>query len=189
MDTLMNKQAKRLIVLAVGIIVSTHAAQTQTTNSINMSIASDREPPGSTTSTFIDHKSNTVIYSNSVSGSNWTLKINYPPPPIALPYTYKDADTGIIFYVESDGHHVAALDKNGTILWFKQPALDGNLPPYSATRPQPNPLIVWFGALTENQSERLKKTGSGKFIGISFSSRQFGVLDVKNGDFTFQGQD
>jgi hypothetical protein len=81
------------------------------------------------------------------------------------------------------------LDKDGKILWCRQPALDGNLPPYSPTRPQPNPSIIWFGALTENQSERLKKTGSGKFIGISFGSRQAGVLDVKNGDFTFQGQD
>jgi hypothetical protein len=187
----MNNQVKQnlsLAVLTVGIIVSAPHAQAQTTNSINKSIGSDREPPGSTTSTVIDHKNDTVIYSNSVSGSNWTLKINHPPPPITFPYTYKDADTGIIFYIESDGHHVAALDKDGKILWCRQPALDGKLPPYSEIHPRPNPLIVWFGALTKNQSERLKNTGSGKFIGISFNSRQAGMLDVKNGDFTFQGQ-
>jgi hypothetical protein len=38
-------------------------------------------------------------------------------------------------------------------------------------------------------NERLKNTGSGKFIGIRFNSRQGGVLDMKNGDFTFWGQD
>jgi hypothetical protein len=43
--------------------------------------------------------------------------------------------------------------------------------------------------LTEPQSAGLQKTGSGKFVGISFNSRQAGVLDLKTGDFTFQGQD
>ncbi|MGO8930585.1 MAG: hypothetical protein ACLQU3_27325 [Limisphaerales bacterium] len=102
--------------------------------------------------------------------------------------SYRDSNSGTIFYLESDGHHVVALDREGKVLWCRQPALDGNLPPYSKMQPRANPLIVWIGALSENEKERLKNTGSGKFIGISFNSRQAGVLDVKSGDFTFQGQ-
>jgi hypothetical protein len=102
--------------------------------------------------------------------------------------TYRDPDSGTIFYVESDLHHVVALDKDGKVLWCRQPALDGNLPPYSKSHPRSNPSISWIGALRESDRERLKNSGSGKFIGISFNSRQAGMLDVKNGDFTFQGQ-
>src|ERR1017187_2116399 len=192
MKIAMKTQANKitvLLILAVGVVVSSHTAQAQTTNSINTSIGLDREPPGSTTLTFIDHKNDTVIYSNSVSGSNWTLKINYPPPAITFPHIYKDEDTGIIFYIESDGHHISALDKEGQILWCSRPAKDRNLPPYSEMQPHLNPSIVWIGGLREKERERLKKIGSGKSIGVSFSSRQAGFIDVKTGDFTFQGQD
>lgn len=183
----MNCSAKtitHMALLVVGLMGVAPAGRAESTNSVD----SDREPPGSRTLTYIDHTNNTVVYSNSVSHSNWTLKINSPPPPITYPYSYKDPNTGIVFYVESDGHHVAALDQNGKILWCRQPALDGNLPPYSETRPQPNPLIIWIGALTKSQSDRLKTKGSGKFVGVAFRSRQAGVLDVTNGDLTFQGQ-
>lgn len=105
------------------------------------------------------------------------------------PLSYRDAESGIILVVESDRHHVVAVDKDGKILWCRQPATDGNLPPYSQSHPKPNPAIVWIGALTEMQSAGLQKTGSGKFVGISFNSRQAGALDLKTGDFTFQGQD
>ncbi len=124
-----------------------------------------------------------VSSSNAIAQS--TNATNYPRPS----RTYRDPDSGTIFYVESDGHHVVALDKDGKVLWCRQPALDGNLPPYSEIAPRPNPSITWIGALRESERERLKKSGSGKFIGISFNSRQAGVLDLKNGDFTFQGQD
>jgi hypothetical protein len=103
--------------------------------------------------------------------------------------SYRDPDTGIVFSVESDGRHIAAVDRDGKILWRRQPGTDGNLPPYSKTRPQTNPVVTWIGALTKDQSDHLKDTGSGKFIGIGFNSRQGGVVDVKNGNFTFQGQD
>jgi hypothetical protein len=110
--------------------------------------------------------------------------INEPSPSLA----YRDADSGITFSVESDGRQVVATDKDGNILWRRQPGTDGNLPPYMPERPQRNPAITWIGALTTAQSKRLAGEGSGKFIGILFSSRQGGVLDEKNGDFTFEGQ-
>jgi len=106
----------------------------------------------------------------------------------AAPLSYRDPDSGIVVMVESDRHHVVAVDKHGKLLWSRQPATDGKLPPYSKDRPQPNPAITWMGALTARQNTGLQQTGSGKFVGISFNSRQAGAVDLKTGDFTFLGQ-
>jgi hypothetical protein len=157
----------------------------------NNANAADREPPGSTTSTFIDHKNNTVIYSNSVSGSNWTLKINNPPPPIGLPYTYKDRDSGIIFYVESDGRHVTAISPDSKILWSRDPFADAHLEFYRTK----TPCIVFIDEIDKSDEphqwivKTMADKGISKFICITFNSSQFGCLDLKTGDFTFLGQD
>lgn len=96
------------------------------------------------------------------------------------PLICRHAESGILFLVESDRHHVVAVDKDGKILWTRQPATDGKLPPYSETRPCPNPAITWIGASTVPRPNS---------VGISFNSRQAGALDLKTGDFTFLGQD
>jgi hypothetical protein len=106
--------------------------------------------------------------------------------PAAL--SYRDPISGDMIVVENDRHRVLAVDVNGRVLWSRQPATDGKLPPYSPSNPKPNPAIVWIGALAEAQSAGLPKAGD-RFVGISFNSRQAGALDVKTGDFTFQGQD
>jgi hypothetical protein len=114
------------------------------------------------------------------------VTVTRPPAPLS----YRDPDSGIIILVESDRHHVAALDRDGKILWCRQPATDGNLPSYSASRPTHNPPIVWIGSLTAAASTGIQKTGgTNTFAGIRFNSRQGGALDLKNGDFTFLGQD
>ena len=92
------------------------------------------------------------------------------------PLSYRDAESGILFLVESDRHHVVGVDKDGKILWSRQPATDGKLPPYSETRPCLNPAITWIGASTVPRPNS---------VGISFNSRQAGALDLKTGDFTF----
>jgi hypothetical protein len=56
---------------------------------------------------------------NNTSGSNWT--VNGGLVPIALPHTYRDPDSGIIFYVETDGRHVSAINPDGKILWSRDP--------------------------------------------------------------------
>jgi hypothetical protein len=153
-------------------------------------IASDREPPGSTTTTFIDHKNDTVIYSNSVSGSNWTLKINHPSPPIALPHTYRDADSGIIFYVESDGRHVTAISPDAKILWSRDPFADAQLEFYRTKTPS----IVFIDEIDKSDEphqwivKAMARKGITKFVCITFNSSQSGCLDFKTGDFTFLGQ-
>lgn len=98
----------------------------------------------------------------------------------AAPLSYRDAESGITFLVESDRHHVVAVDKDGKTLWNRQPATDGMLPPYSEKSPKLNPTIAWIGASTVPRQNS---------VGITFNSRQAGALDLKTGDFTFLGQD
>ncbi len=94
---------------------------------------------------------------------------------------FKDKESGITFYVESDGRHVAAINAEGKILWHRDPFVEAKLEPYRFERP----VIVWIGQphawMTEGRKE--------KFISISFNSSQFGILDLKTGNFTFLGND
>ena len=100
------------------------------------------------------------------------------------PIAYADAALKTIFYVESDGRHVSAVSFDGRILWTRNPFVDAKLQPYRF----PEPKIVGIGS---SQSLGLRKTPDPKatFIGIEFNSTQFGILNAKNGDFTFMGQD
>jgi hypothetical protein len=97
------------------------------------------------------------------------------------PQAYKDKDSGIIFYVESDGRHVAAISDEGKILWNRDPFVEGKLEAYRVQKPQ----IVFIGKPNESTA----KHHPGKFVAISFNSSQFGLLDFEKGDFTFEGQD
>jgi hypothetical protein len=61
--------------------------------------------------------------------------------PPALPSTYRDPESGTVFYVESDGRHVAAIDRNGKLLWVRNPFVEGGLCPYRSA----HPYIYWIG--------------------------------------------
>ncbi len=102
------------------------------------------------------------------------------------PRTFKDDRTGVLFYVESDGRHVAAINGGGTILWHKDPFVDAGLKPYRTARP----VISYIGKPSDKGMETMKARGKkGPFIGLSYNSSQFGLLDVTTGEFTFLGQD
>jgi hypothetical protein len=102
--------------------------------------------------------------------------------PFSGPQVYKDAGSGTLFYVESDGRHVAAISDKGQLLWIKDPFTDGRLSFYRTRTPQ----IVSIGPASDSA---LGKGEDGKFIAISFNSSQFGLLRIANGDFRFLGQD
>ena len=101
------------------------------------------------------------------------------------PQTYKDADSGVSIYIESDGRHVAAISQDGKVLWHRDPFADAHLRAYRTKQPR----IVWVGQPQKWMIETMSGKGSGKFIGISYDSSQSGVVDIKTGDFTFMGQD
>jgi hypothetical protein len=99
------------------------------------------------------------------------------------PQVYRDTKSGTVFYVESDGRHVAAISKDGKLLWNKDPFKDGRLPLYRTKTPQ----IVYIGAAYD--SVQISKRQRAEFIAISFNSSQFGLLRISDGEFRFLGQD
>jgi hypothetical protein len=97
------------------------------------------------------------------------------------PLAFKDNETGTVFYIESDGRHVAAITSDGKILWIRNPFVDGKLKPYRYE----NPLIVQIGKADVS----IDRQRHGRFLFISFNSTQSGVLNMADGKFTFMGQD
>ena len=95
--------------------------------------------------------------------------------------TFRDKESGITFYVESDGRHLAALDSKGRILWLRDPFSEGKLEPYRSK----HPVIVGMGPPTETMVGKRK----GRYLGIVFDSTQAGILSFETGEFTFLGND
>lgn len=97
------------------------------------------------------------------------------------PQVYKAPGSDVIFYVESDGRQLTAISPTGKILWHRDPFVDAKLKPYRFAKP----VIVFIG----EPDRWMIADKKGQFIGISFNSSQFGIVDVSNGDFLFAGQD
>ena len=102
------------------------------------------------------------------------------PRIVCPPQTYKDSNSGLIFYVESDGRHVTAISPEGKIVWTRNPFEDARLEPYR----NPMPRITWVGPAGERP---LGMTGT--FIFIRFDSSQMGFMNVETGDFRYAGRD
>ena len=105
--------------------------------------------------------------------------------PFHGPQAYKDAGSGVIFYVESDGRHVAAIGPDGKVLWNRDPFSDARLEFYRTKTPR----IVYIGKTSPRNEAYWATNGIPKVIGIAYNSSQFGELDVRTGDFKFHGQD
>src|SRR6185437_8879935 len=68
---------------------------------------------------------------NSPSFADVPLGPGQPGKPLA----YRDKQTGVLLYVESDGRHLAAISPQGELLWVRDPFVDKNLCPYRTARP------------------------------------------------------
>ena len=99
------------------------------------------------------------------------------------PQVCKDPTTGTLLYVESDGRHVAAISRDGILLWNRDPFRDAHLPFYRTEKPQ----IVYIGLASKFHHPVGEKPE--KFVEISFNSSQFGTMRISNGEFYFSGQD
>jgi len=94
---------------------------------------------------------------------------------------FQDKESGLLFYVESDGRHVAAIDRDGKILWHRDPFVEAKLEAYRVE----HPVIVEIGAPIGWMIEGRK----GKFVRVNFNSSQCLILDIKSGDAISMGQD
>ena len=117
----------------------------------------------------------------TVTATELPPEVFNPNPKYGGPHTYKDPESKITFYVESDGRHVAAISEEGKMLWVRDPFVDAKLKPYR----HPRPFIVKIERPSENDIGSIE----GHFVMVSFSSSQFGILDIQNGKFIWLGQD
>jgi hypothetical protein len=99
------------------------------------------------------------------------------------PQVYKDTVTGALLYVESDGRHVAAISRDGKLLWSRDPFKDAHLEFYRTEKPQ----IVYIGKASKAGIAAAEKPE--KFVGISFNNSQFGYMRISDGEFYYVGQD
>ena len=120
----------------------------------------------------------TCLYINTVVAQ--TTSYVDAPRKFVEPQSYKDADTGIIFYVESDGRHVSAISQEGKILWHRNPFEDAKLEPYRCKFP----VISFVG----KPNDWMIKGGNKKYILINFNSSQAGIMDFDKGDFICIGK-
>jgi hypothetical protein len=110
-------------------------------------------------------------------------------PDSAKPLTFKDARTGISFYVESDGRHLAAIDAAGKLLWVRNPFEDAHVCPYR--NPKPSIASLAVVEISPHRADKMRLGGmdpSHMFLEIKFDSAQFGGLDEITGDFQLWGQ-
>jgi hypothetical protein len=108
---------------------------------------------------------------------------NGPVSRFPGPQSYRDSATGITFYVESDGLHVAAISKEGKILWVRDPFHDAKLSDYRTHKPQI--VSIGKGSWWVNGVRRKDVPA----IEIGFNSSQFGAMKMSDGEFQFGGQD
>jgi hypothetical protein len=121
---------------------------------------------------WVSTNDNWIVYHWRGSGSDTNV---YTKRAILLPFAYKDADSGLILFVERDGRHVTAINPDGKILWSRDPFADAHLEFYRTKTPR----IAYIGPS--------RRGGFG--ISIAFDSSQFGRLDIKTGTFSFEGND
>jgi hypothetical protein len=150
----------------------------------------ERQPAGSTTTCNWTNNGDLYVfqYHNATSGSNWVVNAYLHDFP---PLVCEDSGSGIIYYVESDRRHVAAIKPDGTILWYRDPFADAHMEYYRTD----DPRIVNIAVVKRKSSEDwkyeesvLRKKGVSTIITIGFNSSQFGMMDITTGDFHMTGQ-
>jgi hypothetical protein len=101
---------------------------------------------------------------------------------------FKDPHTGISFYVESDGRHLAAISPEGGLLWVRNPFEDRHLCQYRT----PRPVIDRMEAADSGQHVISIRNWNGDVthdvLFLQFDSSQYGVIDQITGDFYPEGQ-
>ena len=101
------------------------------------------------------------------------------------PIAYADASLKTVFYVECDGRHVSAITFDGQVLWTRNPFVDGKLEPYRFAEPK----IVRIGPSKGLGPSGWKPDSKATYIGITFNSTQFGIMNAATGDFADGGRD
>jgi hypothetical protein len=102
------------------------------------------------------------------------------------PLSFKDEASGVLLYVETDRKHVAAIDKDGKILWHKEITQVVTL----KSRGDKEAAVIFVGKPTDWSLKVMKERGkAGTYIGVGFNTKEFGVIDQQTGEYTSMGND
>jgi hypothetical protein len=97
-----------------------------------------------------------------------------------LPFTFK-AKTGILFYVESDGRHMSAIDENGKILWHKAPYDEKGV----FAKQIKGRVIYRLLEADDSDLELMERRGKrGQYIRVSCGMHEVGLLNQNTGELT-----
>jgi hypothetical protein len=113
---------------------------------------------------------------------------NGPRSIPALPYepiTYKDEKTGMLFYLEGNGTNMAGIDKEGTILWYKDLTKD-----VTEKRPPMGQKlrVTSLGKVDAKRLKELEDLGKGgDYLGIGLNTSEGGLINQKTGEYIFNG--
>jgi hypothetical protein len=103
--------------------------------------------------------------------------------PYRGPVAYVDKKLQLVVYAETDGKHLSAIDFDGRVLWTRSPFVDAHLKPYRVAEPR----IIHVYSPLPWMLEGAKKGMA--FAAVEFESTQFGLVDLKSGQFFSLGQD
>jgi len=107
-------------------------------------------------------------------------------PPIEKPLTYRVEKSNVVFYVEGNRQYLAAIDKEGKVLWHRS-VVDQLRSKEWLGKPV---RITFVGKAHDWMFEVMKERGKkGEYIGIAFSNREGGVIDQSDGSYTSMGND
>ncbi len=111
-------------------------------------------------------------------------------PPSVQPMALKVEATGLTFYFESDGQHVAAIDSNGNVLWHRNPVPERGIKGFSEDGKSSLPIIIAAGRPLAWMLRVMAEHGKhGDYLAIGFTNKEFGLLDQHTGEYTSMGND
>jgi hypothetical protein len=96
-------------------------------------------------------------------------------------FTLLDKDTGSKFILDSLRISIRAVDKSGNVLWITDPYKDSNL--WKINSMEQRPLITRFHFRKDKGVNDLPE------IFIEYTTRVYGCINLRTGEFTFLGAD
>jgi hypothetical protein len=118
-----------------------------------------------------------------------SLEINLPGQ--FVPKVLRDSRTGMIFYLESDRHHLSAISRAGKLIW----QIDTWVMFRSKTEQlRASGLVDFIDFCKSDYYVKVflkpkQHLSDEDFLTVHFNSDAFGLINKSNGEFVFEGQD
>jgi hypothetical protein len=135
------------------------------------------------------------VVSLPVNTSLTSVKRESPPPtapgeraPKVELMVLNDKDAGIVFYFETDGRHVTALRRDGSVIWHRD--IVQATARISITPDKRGRVITFAGPAPSETVERLRQAGKdGPYILVGFNEAEMGLVNKMTGEYLTQRND